>query len=87
MLTSKIYGLCKHSDSVASELAKDPSQDPEHVFKKLYEHPDVAHLEKGSSENIPSEETSEFDKKNDLEKAYASGDWGSTNPSDLFLQV
>lgn len=87
MVSSKVYCLSKHPSSVTAELAKDPSQDPEHVFKNLYEHHDLTYLHKGSSEDIPSDEISKFEAKDELQKAYASGRWGSASPSDLFLQV
>ncbi|KAJ6160863.1 hypothetical protein N7470_004259, partial [Penicillium chermesinum] len=88
MLTPEVYGLSRHSQSVTSELAKDPSQDPEHVFKRLYEHHDLHHLTEGSSESIlPEDIALEFEKKDRLPRAYASGTWGSSTPSDLFLEV
>ncbi|KAJ5225933.1 hypothetical protein N7468_007158 [Penicillium chermesinum] len=81
MLTPEVYGLSRHSQSVTSELAKDPSQDPEHVFKRLYEHHDLHHLTEGSSESIlPEDIALEFEKKDRLPRAYASGTWGSSTP-------
>lgn len=85
MVTTKVYGLWKKSQTVTSELAQDPSQTPETIFKKLYEHHEASHLH--GAHGLSKEEIEEFEKKDAVQKALASGHWGSTEPSELFLQV
>lgn len=82
MATDKVYNWCQQSANVTSELAKDPSQCPLKIFKDLYEHHDhTLHLKKPSHED-PSDQ-----QKDQLQKALACGNWGSSVPSELFLKV
>ncbi|KAJ5152005.1 hypothetical protein N7492_010300 [Penicillium capsulatum] len=88
MVTWELYKKCKQSKTVTSELAQNPSQCPEKIFKKLYDsHHDVSHPVKADSEESLSEEASQFQQQDELEKARACGNWGSTEPSKLFLRV
>lgn len=86
MITWKLYKQCTQSKTVTSELAQDPSQCPLKVFKGLYDsHDDVS----CSDENVSREslKVSQFESQDELQKAHACGNWGSTEPSKLFLQV
>ncbi|KAJ6010740.1 hypothetical protein N7451_002152 [Penicillium sp. IBT 35674x] len=89
MVTTKVYGLWKKSQTVTSELAQDPSQTPETIFKKLYEHHEVSHphLKEHGAHGLSKEEIVEFEKKDAVQKALACGHWGSTEPSELFLRI
>ncbi|KAJ5287274.1 hypothetical protein N7478_002960 [Penicillium angulare] len=89
MVTAKVYGLWKKSQTVTSELAQDPSQTPEAVFKRLYEHHEIPHphLIEHGGHGLSAEEIAEFEKKDAVQKALACGNWGSSEPSELFLQV
>ncbi|KAJ5928499.1 hypothetical protein N7466_007455 [Penicillium verhagenii] len=89
MVTTKVYGLWKQSQTVTSELAQDPSQTPGTIFKKLYDHHEVPHphLKEHGAHGLSKEEIEEFEKKDAVQKALACGHWGSTEPSELFLQI
>lgn len=88
MVSWKLYKQCRQSETVTSELAKDPSQCPLKVFRGLYHgHPDVSHSEKFGPRGSLSEESSQFEDQDELQKARACGNWGSQQPSKLFLQV
>lgn len=88
MVTTKVYGLWKKSQTVTSELAQDPSQTAESVFKKLYEHQlPHPHVKGHGAHRLSQEEIEEFEKKDAVQKALACGHWGSTEPSELFLRV
>lgn len=89
MVTTKVHALWKQSQTVTSELARDPSQTPGTIFKKLYEHHDIPHphLKEHGEHGLSAGEIAEFEKKDPVQKALASGHWGSTEPSELFLQV
>lgn len=85
MVPWDVYALCQQSQTVTSELAQDPSQTPGAVFKKLCEkYNPVSHKSKGDSKGLSKEE---FHEKNELQRAHACGNWGSSEPSELFLQV
>lgn len=88
MITWDVYKKCRQSRTVTSELAKDPSQCPLKLFKSLYDsHHDVCHPDKNDSRESVAEEISRFEQKDELQKARECGNWGSTEPSKLFLQV
>ncbi|KAJ5702105.1 hypothetical protein N7488_009653 [Penicillium malachiteum] len=89
MVTTKVYGLWKHSQTVTSELAQDPSQTAGTIFKNLYEHHEIPHPhhQEHGAHGLSAEEIEEFEKKTAVQKALAAGNWGSTEPSELFLQI
>jgi hypothetical protein len=79
-ISEKVYRLCTSNKSISGELAKDPTQAPGDVSKKLFgsdalDHDEVKPFKepKSGSEN--------------LERAYECGKWGNTRPSELFLKV
>jgi hypothetical protein len=85
MLSWEIYTLCKQSKTVTSELAQQPSQCPGTVFKELYEkHHNGLSTSKNGSGIISAED---FHGKNKTQRAHACGNWGLSEPSELFLQV
>jgi hypothetical protein len=89
MVTDRVYNWCKQSDTVTSELAKDPSQCPWKIFKDLYEtHDHTLHPQKSvDSVSTPSDVVSPTQEKDQLQKAFSCGNWGSSVPSELFLKV
>ncbi|KAJ5645317.1 hypothetical protein N7507_011328 [Penicillium longicatenatum] len=89
MVTTKVYGLWKKAQTVTSELAQDPSQTAESIFKRLYEHHDIPHphLKGNEAHGLSKEEIDEFEKKTTEQKALACGHWGSAEPSELFLRI
>lgn len=87
MVTSKALKLCNIAETVTSELAADPSQTPSSIFKRLYgSHHHLGHHGARDSK-VTQEEAAKFDAADALEKARACGKWGSTEASELFLQV
>ncbi|KAJ5700884.1 hypothetical protein N7493_011930 [Penicillium malachiteum] len=58
------------------------------IFKKLYEHHEIPHPhhQEHGAHGLSAEEIEEFEKKTAVQKALAAGNWGSTEPSELFLQ-
>jgi hypothetical protein len=87
MVSRKLYNLCQ-KPSVTSELAKDPSQNPQKVFHKLFEghghH--LSHTHDGIEES-ESDKVSKWEELDELQKARACGNFGSTETSELFLKV
>ena len=80
MIPKNVYELCQNGQSISSELAKDPSLSPHDAAKRLFgvDADDEIHTKK-----------LELGKEgpNDLEEARRCGNWGTSNPSDLFLRV
>jgi phosphatidylserine/phosphatidylglycerophosphate/cardiolipin synthase-like enzyme len=76
----KIYGYSTAARSVSSELAADPTKSAKHISEKLYggQHPAVVQLPQ------PHERTPAS--KEDIARARACGNWGTAEPSELFLQ-
>ena len=80
MLSDTVYELCHDEKTVTSELLQDPSQSPTKLFQKLY------HDRKSKSHKSDSNESVDKD-DHELRKVLQCGNWGSTQPSDLFLKV
>jgi hypothetical protein len=80
MIPKKVYELCQSGASVSSELAKDPTLSPHEAAKKLF-HFDSGDLEVSKKVTL-GEERDEY-----LEQARACGNWGTAQPSKLFLRV
>lgn len=89
MVKDRVYNWCKQSDTVTSVLAKDPSQCPWNIFKELYEAHDHTLHPKNSVDSVStsSDEISSAQEKDQLQKAFSCGNWGSSVPSELFLKV
>jgi hypothetical protein len=86
MVPRKVYELCHQPETVTSELARDPSQCPTELFRKLFENHHLPHVHKHRSDSS-SDAASDYEKLDDLQKARACGNFGSAEPSNLFLQV
>lgn len=80
MVAQKIYDLCHAEQTVSSELAKNPTEAPGEIAKRLYgdEREKVLSSDHFKDYSISDE---------DLERAFECGKWGPTRPSKLFLQV
>lgn len=89
MVSDRVYNWRKQSTDVTSELAKNPSQCPLKVFKRLYESHDHPLSSKDSAEsvNTSSNQDSVGQEKPQLRNALACGNWGSSVPSELFIKV
>ncbi|RMZ75693.1 hypothetical protein DV738_g5341, partial [Chaetothyriales sp. CBS 135597] len=90
MIPPSVVALCQNGLSVSQELAKDPSKTPSRIGKELF-HTD-------SELDVSTEESSHDGKhghaeprnaagKPDLQTAAQCGNWGSSQPSDLFLSI
>ncbi|OJJ47235.1 hypothetical protein ASPZODRAFT_151760 [Penicilliopsis zonata CBS 506.65] len=77
MVPWKVYSQCRSDKTVSSEMAQDPTQNPEKVFHRLFE---GHHL--GSNK-----EDEDWKGKDDLQKAAECGQWGAAEPSRLFLEI
>ncbi|KAI9832247.1 MAG: hypothetical protein M1819_004425 [Sarea resinae] len=81
MVSQKVYDLCRSDVTVSSELARDPTQSPASVVKRLY----------GDSAISIATENPFHNRKpvteEDLQRAFECGKWGSTRPSELFLRA
>lgn len=82
MIPDRVYKVCHDTDTISSEMAKDPTQAPGDVWKRLYEEYDKDSHSDKEVESHKSEITEE-----DLKRAYECGNWGPTRPSELFLRV
>ncbi|KAH8427395.1 IQ calmodulin-binding motif protein [Aspergillus melleus] len=79
MITARVYRLCHADMTVSSELARDPTQVPSKVFHNLYESRD--------SENPGSGVKDAADEAEALQRAAECGNWGASQPSELFLKI
>lgn len=79
-ITDTVYNLCHGTETVSSELAKNPSAAPSDIYKRLYGKYDHEISKKHQLEG--NEITEE-----DLKRAEECGRWGPTKPSELFLKV
>lgn len=80
MLSDTVYELCHDDNTVSSELLKDPSQSGPKVFEHLY------HDRKSKAHSRDSKESVD-DTNNELKKVLECGNWGNSEPSELFLKV
>ncbi|KAL5117244.1 hypothetical protein ACEQ8H_004803 [Pleosporales sp. CAS-2024a] len=79
-ISDKIYGFCTKPVSVTSELAAGVAKDPAHIADKLYRGQHIQVTErKAPHHRKPATEA-------DLQRARECGNWGSSQPSELFLQ-
>jgi hypothetical protein len=80
MIPDNVYQLCRNGKSVTAELAANPSKTPEKAVQELYNTNLGAVYDTG---NIKLEKLSPVE----LHQTLECGNWGSSRPSDLFLQV
>ena len=83
MASESVVKLCQAELSVSAEVAKDSKIAPTEICQRLYSH-NVAvspSARKESSNDGGKREASEHE----LERARQCGQWGPTQPSDLFL--
>ncbi|KAK7190264.1 hypothetical protein DPSP01_006791 [Paraphaeosphaeria sporulosa] len=79
-ITDKILAFCREPRSVSSEYAKDPTKPPGHYADQLYgkERTAVTKQQPPHLRKPPSKE--------EILRARQCGNWGDSEPSDLFLQ-
>ncbi|KAF5013197.1 hypothetical protein FDECE_776 [Fusarium decemcellulare] len=80
MVSKHVYGLCRATETVSSVLAKDPTQPPGDVVKRLYGH-------HGTELHHESDQDDVAFSADSLESSVKCGRWGPTKPSPLFLQT
>ncbi|RMZ88096.1 hypothetical protein DV736_g4676, partial [Chaetothyriales sp. CBS 134916] len=84
MIPPSVVKLCKNGLSVSAQLAKDPSTAPSHVCKELFHTDSERDV---STEGATHHERQTPNPKPDLQTAAECGNWGSSQPSDLFLSI
>ncbi|EKJ74120.1 hypothetical protein FPSE_05705 [Fusarium pseudograminearum CS3096] len=87
MVSPYVYDLCQATETVTSELAKDPSQSPGDIVKKLYGHHEHALHHNASTQKTTPPPSPPNEAIETIQKALHCGHWGSTIPSQLFLQA
>jgi phosphatidylserine/phosphatidylglycerophosphate/cardiolipin synthase-like enzyme len=80
MVSENVLKLCQATETVSSVLAKNPTESPGDIVKRLYGHY-KKDLHYSPDENRPATST------HDLEISLKCGRWGPTQPSPLFLQA
>lgn len=83
MISDKVYKLCTSKQSVSSLLAEDPTIAPGDAWKRLYGSGEAGKKESKST----AREHRDKHTPEDLVRAKACGNWGPTEPSELFLRV
>jgi hypothetical protein len=81
MIPPKVFELCHRQHTLTAELAKTPSEAPSSVCKRLFgvdTEDDV--VEDKAAKTSP-------DVASDIAQARQCGNWGSSQPSELFLKV
>ena len=78
-VSDKIYRFCTDPTNVSSELAQSPSQEPAQLAGHLYGEESVALIKHASHLRQPVS-------PEQLQRARECGQWGNSNPSELFLQ-
>ncbi|CAM6118643.1 unnamed protein product [Calypogeia fissa] len=80
MVSEHVLKLCRATETVSSVLAKNPTEAPGDVVKRLY-----GHLKKDLHYNPDEHRPAPSDQE--LEMALKCGRWGASQPSPLFLQA
>ena len=80
MIPPKVYELCHHHKTLTSELAKTPNEPPHHVCKRIFDADTDDDIEDRKDSIAPHGST-------DIEQALQCGNWGGSEPSELFLKV
>lgn len=81
MVSDRVSRLCQETPTVSSEFAKNPSEAPEDIAKRLYGNTKSATKHEFPGVDRPSASAA------DLERALECGKWGPSQPSELFLRV
>ncbi|KZM28217.1 catalytic [Ascochyta rabiei] len=80
VISNKLHRYCTDSASITSELAQLPSKEPTHLADKLYGGEHLAITERKPSHfQHPASQA-------ELVRAQECGNWGESQPSELFLQ-
>jgi hypothetical protein len=83
MVSEKVMQLCHSKVTLSSEYAADSSKAPGHILKEIFK----GHLHSDTSHHAKKLEELKIADENDLLRAKECGNWGPTEPSELFLRV
>lgn len=83
MISDKVYKLCTGQETVSSLLAKDPTMAPGDAWKQLY----GGHAAGEKESKNEARRHRDTITPEDLQRALECGNWGSSQPSELFLKV
>ncbi len=83
MISDKVYKLCTSQESVSALLAKDPTLAPGEAWKQLY----GGHAAGAKESTATAKTHRDNHTPEDLKRALECGNWGPTEPSELFLRV
>jgi hypothetical protein len=83
MISDKVYKLCTNNESVSALLAKDPTMAPGDAWKKLYGGHAAGEKESKATARAHRDQST----PDNLKRALECGNWGPSQPSDLFLQA
>jgi hypothetical protein len=83
MGSDKVYNLCTSGESVSKLLAEDPALAPGDAWNKLYGHLPNTRGHGKLKNRIDSKATT----PEDLKRVAECGNWGPTQPNDLFLKA
>lgn len=78
-ISDKVYRLCTSPTSITSQVAKNPSQEPAYHANALYGGEHLAITDHKSHNRQPASPA-------ELDRARQCGNWGDSEPSELFLQ-
>ncbi|KAF1926504.1 IQ calmodulin-binding domain-containing protein [Didymella exigua CBS 183.55] len=78
-ISDRIYRFCTAPTSISSELTKNPSGEPAHLAEVLYGGQHFAITEHKSRTRQPASAA-------ELQRVRQCGNWGDSDPSELFLQ-
>lgn len=86
MIPPRVYEICRNGISVSSELAKNPTEAPSIICERIFPVNGKAKPATNGAGHIDTKSNSAGE-KSELEAASNCGNWGSSKPSQLFLQV
>ncbi|KAK6596158.1 iq calmodulin-binding motif protein [Botrytis cinerea] len=83
MISDKVHKLCTSQETVSSLLAKDPTMAPGDAWKQLY----GGHAAGEKESKNEARRHRDTITPEDLQRALECGNWGPTQPSELFLKM
>jgi hypothetical protein len=89
LVSDAIVDLCTSPHSVSSLLAEDPNLTPKEAWERLYGawKPSKATKDDNGNASVAAHVSLGGLSKEDLERVAKCGNWGPTQPSELFLKV
>lgn len=81
MVSDRVFKLCQETSTVSSDFAKNPTEAPTEIAKRLYGNTKPATKHDFPGVDRPAAAIA------DLERALQCGKWGPSQPSEFFLRV